>query len=621
VGVRTLTALCSEMGLTVGLMGAPGLRVTGVLPLPGAGGLVLAEDSQGRIHRITARAVVRVSAPSPFPPPFPGWRTEGLIPLSTAEILFKEARVRWTPSTVIFGTGNGALRFGSKLLETGRAATVACVELAGPWGGKPYAGGEVERRRFESGGGRILKGKPVRLDRKGPGLWELRLQDDHGTRLMETGRVVSAGPFVGQAGVREYPPGSCLFEMDQTAAVNRADDVEGWSLEEERGRWLGARIARALVADLGERREPLEKTFRRARSRLKGCGEHQAEPYAPEYEGKWLAKNSVDRLRAFMGVPQAAQRTRVVASLECVESIPCNLCEKACPESAIQIKRTAAEGGPGFLIESDCTACGLCLSACPSGAALMMHERDQSTSLVTLPWRGRHAWQVGELATLLNRRGERLGSARVATLSDAPGGVRLVQLEVPSHLTWQARGLKAPKPASGDEDLALVAQTEAEPPRAEILLDGDRRLAREGVTVSIALFELGRARPGDTLLCPDGSCGLCDVGIDGVKQRACQTKVRRGMALKLDTSAESTDALCPCLGISEQEAIERVRQGKLSSMEAATAVARVGEGRCHGQLCSSSFRKLTAEAGVDSAEWVDWRFPWVDWVLPPRGHP
>src|SRR5690606_6732003 len=124
VGVRTLSAFCSEMGLTVGLFGGPGISVKGVLPLPGAGGIGVAADQQGRIHRIQARSIVRVASPVEFPTPFAGWRSEGLIPLRTAKRLLEDTRILWSPATVILGTGNGALRFGSELLERGVSGRV-----------------------------------------------------------------------------------------------------------------------------------------------------------------------------------------------------------------------------------------------------------------------------------------------------------------------------------------------------------------------------------------------------------------------------------------------------------------------------------------------------------------
>src|SRR5262249_22316563 len=145
-----------------------------------------------------------------MPDPFPGWRSEGLIPISTAERLNEEIRLQWTPATVILGTGNRALRFASRLLEHG-VPSVLCVESYAQWGAKRFAGWEVERRRFEILGGKIVEGKPVSLIKKAPLLWELRVSDERGVRVMEVGRVVSAGPFAPDAGVREHPPGSFLF--------------------------------------------------------------------------------------------------------------------------------------------------------------------------------------------------------------------------------------------------------------------------------------------------------------------------------------------------------------------------------------------------------------------------
>jgi hypothetical protein len=56
-------------------------------------------------------------------------------------------------------------------------------------------------------------------------------------------------------------------------------------------------------------------------------------------------------------------------------------------------------------------------------------------------------------------------------------------------------------------------------------------------------------------------------------------------------------------------------QGKLQSPEAVVSVTHVGEGRCHGQLCRNSLRDILLDQGLDAAEWIDWRFPWSEWVL------
>jgi formate hydrogenlyase subunit 6/NADH:ubiquinone oxidoreductase subunit I len=641
VGARAISLICAEAGLTVGLFGGENIQVRGVVPLPGTGALVLAQDVQGRIHRIRARAVVKMSAPLAFPQPFPGWRSQGLIPMSTALRLSRESKVRWDPLTVILGTGNRALRFGSGLLESG-VPEVYCVETYTEWGAKRFAGWEVERRRFEMNGGKIIEAKPLSLTPKGPLRWELRLQDKVGVRVLDVARVISAGPFRDVPEIKEYPPGSLLFELSQTSSANRAEDVEGWSLEEERGKWLAGKIVKALVTDLGEIREELDQVIRRSKGRMKRYLQHREQPFTPNYQGKWIVFADAKRIRQFTGMPQAEHKKRKIAALECFEEIPCNLCQTVCPEKAIDIGKVPRK--TPVLDETRCTSCGLCLDACPSGSISMIQEcEDRSLSYLTLPWKGLRPWKTGEFAILANRRGENLGSARVTNVTQS--GVQWVELEVPTHLVWEARALKrnrsavSPAALSALEDeryLESVSRQaqEAEEKKIEITIDGEKRLVRDQIPVTVALFEIGRGRAEDVLFCRDGSCGLCHVMVDGVKKLACQTPTHKGMALRLNVPASIStlgsnaiapqsapgasageNHLCPCQKVKASEVIERMSQGKLQSPEAVVSVTHVGEGKCHGQLCRNGFREVLLDQGLDAAEWIDWRFPWSEWVL------
>jgi hypothetical protein len=69
------------------------------------------------------------------------------------------------------------------------------------------------------------------------------------------------------------------------------------------------------------------------------------------------------------------------------------------------------------------------------------------------------------------------------------------------------------------------------------------------------------------------------------------------------------------MGVTREQVIERLKQGKLSSPEAVLSVTHVGEGKCHGQLCTEAFRRVLLENGIDASQWIDWRFPWQDWIL------
>ncbi len=622
IGVRTLSVLCAELGLSVGQFGGESLFVRGVIPLPKTGGIVVIEDIQKRIHRIIARSIVRVTPPDFNPTPFPGWQSSGLIPIPTAERLLRESQITWEPTIAILGTGNRALRFGSTLLESG-TPEVYCIETFSQWGAKRYSGWEVEKRRFEILGGKLIEAKPIQLLRKSPLLWQLRLQDAQGIRILEVIRVISAGPFQDDPGVKEYPPGAGLYEMTQTAPAEYAENSEGWSLEAQRGRWLASKIIRSLTHDIHPQKEELDLTFRKAKLRLKHHARHHQEPFLPSYEGKWLSFADTQKIKGFSGVPKKTHTSQKTASVECFEDIPCRVCEKICPTSAIQI-HSIARAKSAILDEAKCTACGLCTQACPSTSIPMIQEfSDRSFSTLTIAWRGAKPWIAGEFATLVNRRGESLGSARIqALLPSQSQETQLLQLEIPTHLLWDARGIRRGR-SNGSEDpayLAAVAQADAPADKVEISLNGEKRLLRDQIPISIALFEIGQNRAEDSLLCPDGSCGRCLISVDGVKKLACQTRTHQGISVKTPHPSlykSSNDSLlCPCLEISEEKVVDRVKQGKLQSPEAVLAITQMGEGKCHGQICMGPFKRILTEQGLAASSWIDWRFPWSDWVLP-----
>ncbi len=642
VGVRALSTICSEMGLRVGVFGGKTVSVKGVVPLPQTSGLVLIEDAQGRIHRIHSRAIVKVVRPARFPSPFDGWRSDGLIPYDTAKKLLDSNRTNWGQTVALLGSSNRSLRFGSELLERELVRQVVCVEPLAQWGGKRFAAWEVEKRRFEILGGRMLEATPVSLKERSAQAWEFRLKDENGVRIVNVNRIVSVGPYFNETGIREYPPASHLYEFEQTAFETKEISVEDWVLEEERGRYLASRISKALNTELGDKKEFLSKINRRARSRLKKYDDHRVHAFTPSFRGKWLEEEDLELFRKFEGSPQKAHKKRIIASLECIENIPCDLCQKSCPVDAIQIKR-GKNVEKSFLIEDQCIGCGACILACPSRAVVMLKENEkQPQSEIVFPWFHGKPPRKGEMVTLLNRQGESLESGRVMDYYQKkdpfentrkikekprelkPEEVKMILIRVPSHLLWEARGLRRNKESGVlDDDYQAYIDQIIDDGQVEVSLDGEKRLVCEGVTITRALFETGYSRPGDILTCEDGTCGLCTVVVDGVRKNACQETIHKGMAIRLDPlelqKPTHEKTLCACLGQHADEILDQIKKGGIESIESIVSRTRIGEGRCHGQICIEALRSFLLNEGIEDVTlWIDWRFPWSDWSIYPH---
>jgi ferredoxin len=582
------------------------------------------EDTQGRLHRIHARAVVKIRSEDFLPEPFLGWASEGVLPVTGAEkLLALDRALSWMPAVAILGTGNRALRLGSMLLKKRQGSErpdVWIIESKAHWEQKRYAGWEVEHRRFLMAGGKILFGKPLSLEPKTNVGFEFKVQDANGTRILDISKLICAGPFENESeGIREYPAESLLFEMAQTAVSSREFYPEGWFLEEERARLLSTQIVRALVPNLGAGKDFFESNLKKAKSRLKLSRLHYDRPFEWKWEGKWLQSSQREDVRTWGGLPKGKEEKAAVASVECFEEIGCRICEKACPEKAIEFTKAGRRGGP-VLNEQLCTGCGVCVKACPSEAIVLLGPMKSSAMMtIQVSWTEKEPWRVNEKAVLVSRSGEPLGQGRISQVWEDGR----VEVQVPQHLQWEVRSVRR-LPEQGvsadDPDFRRALEREQGDVRIEILLNGERRYVKPESNLIEAFRQIGHLRPRDMLACGDGSCGRCTVQVDGIKRLACETPVRRGMSVKSEKKpAEPADkslVICPCEGITVSEVNEVIRNSHLCSPEGVIEATRVGRGRCHGQMCNEPLRRQLVQNGLESArQWIDWRFPWRDWKI------
>ncbi|MDI3538362.1 MAG: hypothetical protein PWQ41_574 [Bacillota bacterium] len=132
---------------------------------------------------------------------------------------------------------------------------------------------------------------------------------------------------------------------------------------------------------------------------------------------------------------------RPVAVIECPEEIPCNPCETACPQGAIQIGNPITRRPR--LDAARCTGCGLCVAACP-GLAIFLVKEEADTAEVTFPYEFLPLPQVGDVVTAVGREGQPLGAARVVAVRQVrtSDGTWLVTLAVPRALSSEVRGMR-----------------------------------------------------------------------------------------------------------------------------------------------------------------------------------
>jgi len=222
---------------------------------------------------------------------------------------------------------------------------------------------------------------------------------------------------------------------------------------------------------------------------------------------------SIEEIREANGWPAEDRFSKgPVAILECVQEIPCNPCEDACPFGAIRV------GSPitncPTLAQDKCSGCGVCVAQCP-GLAIFIVDKTYSPTqaAVSFPFEYLPLPEKGDTVQAVSRACEFVCEATVIKIINIKrhDHTPVVTIAVPKEFADSVRSIRrigapmtgaspeAARPNSTLPDDVLVCRCE------EITAGDIRRAIREQGAATVT--EVKRRTRAGMGLCQGKSCG------------------------------------------------------------------------------------------------------------------
>lgn len=131
------------------------------------------------------------------------------------------------------------------------------------------------------------------------------------------------------------------------------------------------------------------------------------------------------------------------ADIHCIEPIPCNPCQWACPFGAIHIGEDITN--LPVVSGEKCTGCGICLGYCPGLAIRLIGPGETpGRSVVVFPYEYLPLPAPGQQVEAVDQKGQVLGTGTVQKVRRPLKGdpTELVYLDVPEDIAGQIWSMK-----------------------------------------------------------------------------------------------------------------------------------------------------------------------------------
>lgn len=222
---------------------------------------------------------------------------------------------------------------------------------------------------------------------------------------------------------------------------------------------------------------------------------------------------TMEEIKAANGWPTEECFTQgPVAIAECVQEIPCNPCEGACPFHAITVGEPITNTPQ--IDRGKCTGCGMCVAAC-SGLAIFVVDKTYSETEATIsfPFEYLPLPEKGDVVDALSRGGEFVCKGTVVRVMNPVRNdhTPVITMAVPkAHIdeVRTMRRLRLPEPGKGFERIEPegVLDDDVIVCRCEEITAGEiRKAIREYKATSVT--EIKRRVRAGMGLCQGRTCG------------------------------------------------------------------------------------------------------------------
>lgn len=222
---------------------------------------------------------------------------------------------------------------------------------------------------------------------------------------------------------------------------------------------------------------------------------------------------SLEEIRKTNGWPSEERFAKgPVAVVECVQEIPCNPCEGACPFHAIRVGEPITN--VPHVQEETCTGCGMCVAAC-SGLAIVVIDKTygKTEATISFPFEYVPLPEEGSEVDALNRAGEYVCKGTVVRVMNPERNdhTPVITMAVPKEYIDEVRTMKRLKlPERGKEFEPVIPEGRVDDDvivcRCEEITAGEIRKAIRKYKATTVTEVKRRVRAGMGL-CQGRTCG------------------------------------------------------------------------------------------------------------------